>query len=646
MKLQAAFIAASLGLTQAFCPSYCSGHGECTENDICKCFPGFGEADCSVRTCPAGLSWVVGTEAELAVNPTPNGPVGKHPYTECSSRGTCDRATGECDCFEGYTGKACRRAACPNDCSGHGLCVSDGDIRSVKDGALYYGGDDDFLLAPQKQYWNAHMSHQCICDQQFTGYDCSTRICPVGLDPAVSCDASAVYSDIQAVNLLFGTGSADDYEAAEVEQYFTLTFTSQFNAKYETPPISYWDTATTVQQSLISLPNWSIENVQVYKMFPSDMPDDLDSDGVISAGDTGSQSTNDARCSEAYFNEYQDVTCTTDATCESMFPSLNRTFCDADTRACIESGDECDYIDGETEFTNNCAVNFEIDGLYRENGTTTFTWGRRLTSFERNCQAGKFSDDDSKYALPCMQDSDCQRCAGWTQVTNGLCDTTTNICKSQATTVGSPWPNSINEIVASNSGACRLATFIIKFTDESTQGVQNDLQCTITNADSTLSGASPMYRASGLSDCKVLHIGVPEFTKGKIIDSTTGSPVNNNLEFCLGISGSDLSTSMVAEADCDGSYYSMSMDQINMHIAMDNGNVVSIEGGEYPLSPYFFISGADRVYTSEEIDNKLTAAYETAMPCSNRGACDYTTGQCQCSSGYTGSACDQAITYV
>ena len=45
-----------------------------------------------------------------------------HGYMECSNKGLCDRASGECVCFDGYEGSACQRTSCPNSCSGNGIC--------------------------------------------------------------------------------------------------------------------------------------------------------------------------------------------------------------------------------------------------------------------------------------------------------------------------------------------------------------------------------------------------------------------------------------------------------------------------------------------------------------------------------------------
>merc|ERR1711871_1618959 len=52
-----------------------------------------------------------------------------HFYMECSNQGLCDRSSGLCECFDGYTGRARQRQACPEDCSGHGVCLSVDQLR-------------------------------------------------------------------------------------------------------------------------------------------------------------------------------------------------------------------------------------------------------------------------------------------------------------------------------------------------------------------------------------------------------------------------------------------------------------------------------------------------------------------------------------
>ncbi len=49
-------------------------------------------------TCEFGIAWGVDDNNEA------------HEYAECSAKGLCDRETGECVCFEGYTGAACKRS--------------------------------------------------------------------------------------------------------------------------------------------------------------------------------------------------------------------------------------------------------------------------------------------------------------------------------------------------------------------------------------------------------------------------------------------------------------------------------------------------------------------------------------------------------
>ena len=69
-------------------------------------------------TCPSGVSW----------GSLPTGVTSAHATTECSSKGLCNRATGQCRCFAGYNGDACQRSACPNSCSGHGRCMAMRDM--------------------------------------------------------------------------------------------------------------------------------------------------------------------------------------------------------------------------------------------------------------------------------------------------------------------------------------------------------------------------------------------------------------------------------------------------------------------------------------------------------------------------------------
>merc|ERR1712146_647892 len=69
-------------------------------------------------------------------------------YMECSNKGTCDRKTGLCECFDGFEGRACHRMVCPGgfDCNGHGTCqyiktmrTHNGESRMAPHGATICG---------------------------------------------------------------------------------------------------------------------------------------------------------------------------------------------------------------------------------------------------------------------------------------------------------------------------------------------------------------------------------------------------------------------------------------------------------------------------------------------------------------------------
>jgi hypothetical protein len=79
-----------------------------------------------------------------------------HYYMECSNQGACDRKTGSCECFDGYTGSACQRQSCNNNCNGHGVCQSVTELSSTEGHKLditaysgVYGGRDGAFGAGQ-----------------------------------------------------------------------------------------------------------------------------------------------------------------------------------------------------------------------------------------------------------------------------------------------------------------------------------------------------------------------------------------------------------------------------------------------------------------------------------------------------------------
>mmetsp|Transcript_17331 Transcript_17331/g.29308 ORF Transcript_17331/g.29308 Transcript_17331/m.29308 type:complete len:186 (-) Transcript_17331:468-1025(-) len=127
--------------------NFCNGHGTCINStSSCSCYEGWGAStdiafykapDCSLRSCPSDRAWA----------DVPSSPTQAHALMECSNRGTCDRSTGQCKCFEGFTGAACQRNKCPNDCSGHGICLSMKQL-ARRDDALplgpnvFYEGDE------------------------------------------------------------------------------------------------------------------------------------------------------------------------------------------------------------------------------------------------------------------------------------------------------------------------------------------------------------------------------------------------------------------------------------------------------------------------------------------------------------------------
>ena len=220
MKFAAILFASALGMALASCPNACSGKSDCDTNDQCTCYkegkvlnaagnPGeedwlqaqFTGADCSLMTCPRGISFT--TVASATFHET---------AVECSDAGVCDRTTGMCACYEGHEGSACQRTTCPNDCNGHGVCQDNTDFAedyaramSVQINTKRYtprceiGSTvdetncprqlehlDDYyttFMATYDDAWDSTLQTGCLCDSGYYGADCSKRECPSNSDP-------------------------------------------------------------------------------------------------------------------------------------------------------------------------------------------------------------------------------------------------------------------------------------------------------------------------------------------------------------------------------------------------------------------------------------------------------------------------------
>jgi len=87
-----------------------------------------------------------------------------HQLIECSGRGSCERGSGSCQCFDGFTGDSCGRTICPDDCSGHGVCQSLKRMSQAVSGTGYTGYTSAF---------DATSYYGCMCDVGFRGNNCN-----------------------------------------------------------------------------------------------------------------------------------------------------------------------------------------------------------------------------------------------------------------------------------------------------------------------------------------------------------------------------------------------------------------------------------------------------------------------------------------
>eukprot|EP00617_Octactis_speculum_P017428 CAMPEP_0185770852 /NCGR_PEP_ID=MMETSP1174-20130828/61538_1 /TAXON_ID=35687 /ORGANISM="Dictyocha speculum, Strain CCMP1381" /LENGTH=513 /DNA_ID=CAMNT_0028456465 /DNA_START=132 /DNA_END=1669 /DNA_ORIENTATION=+ len=181
----------------AQCPNSCSGRGTCGDNNVCDCFDGFEySADCSQRTCPSAPAWADKAYAtDLA-----------HTEAECANAGFCDRSTGLCKCLPGYTGIACNRARCPNDCNGRGICMTIGTLGELYGPDYVQPGSGGDGRGPTYSNWDKSSVTSCVCHAGYFGPDCSSVMCPKADDPiTIDQDDRSISINMTASSTLSGT---------------------------------------------------------------------------------------------------------------------------------------------------------------------------------------------------------------------------------------------------------------------------------------------------------------------------------------------------------------------------------------------------------------------------------------------------------
>ena len=156
----------------------------------------------------------------------------------CSGAGTCDTTKGECACAVPFTGNACEFIQCPggltNECNKHGRCAT---MREMALLATSNGDSDPRLYGSDPNNgntWDADRIYGCICDEGYTGFDCSQRSCKYGDDPNT-------YGQVNEVQLFECAGTAG-----------TLTFSFRQKTTY---PIAYNATRQELEAALEWLTN-------------------------------------------------------------------------------------------------------------------------------------------------------------------------------------------------------------------------------------------------------------------------------------------------------------------------------------------------------------------------------------------------------
>lgn len=253
----------------AGCENACSGHGQCNAKDACDCDYKWTGNNCNQRICQfhkahvdsgygdidgdgaiSDISFLAGAGSDIYYHGTTEKyttttntdgdevPGMSHGYAECSNKGSCDRITGLCECFDGFTGTGCQYMECPNGCSSHGVCNSKRKIAKTFYDNMY-------------ELWDKDSTMGCQCDAGFSGPDCSQKLCPIGVDPTYTSGSykNAIPNNFTAEFYTVGTGSG--YIAGN----YSLVFEDFQGRSYETAVLDIRSTCPEIRAAIQALPN-------------------------------------------------------------------------------------------------------------------------------------------------------------------------------------------------------------------------------------------------------------------------------------------------------------------------------------------------------------------------------------------------------
>lgn len=142
----------------------------------CICHDAWRGADCSLKICPKGIAW----------SDMPTGTDTAHALAECSNRGICDEQSGLCACAEGFEGGACERLACDN------LCNNLGDCKTLQYKAETSRNENSVSYV-YDSIWDSDKINSCMCDPNYSSYDCRNTVCPKGDDPLTTGQVCVLY---------------------------------------------------------------------------------------------------------------------------------------------------------------------------------------------------------------------------------------------------------------------------------------------------------------------------------------------------------------------------------------------------------------------------------------------------------------------